>query len=122
MGAGASSAASDTSSAHTRRTGGKGKVDLRGERYFVEVDFVAPPENKRLSNNLCLYFKGTNSYSPRIYPAKIARDQKRGFYDDGKEFRSGEELKTSTQVFDAKVTALGGTAYRFTFEVSALLF
>ena len=122
MGAGASSAASESSAGPNR---GGAKLDLRGERYFVQVDFIAPPGNKKLSNNLALYFKGSNSqygretYSPRIYPAKIASDQK----DDGlyissssKEFRSKEELKTSTQVFDAKLTGLGGNAYRYSFE------
>ncbi|QDZ24741.1 lipoxygenase [Chloropicon primus] len=116
MGAAASSPSSNASVLD----GGKGreeKVDLRGERYYIELDFIAPPENKKLSNNLALYFKGTNSYSPRIYPAKIASDQRNDFYFDGsKEFRTKEELKTSTQVFDAKVTGLGGTAYRYSFE------
>ena len=118
MGAGASSASGDAGTLGRRKAKDE-KVDLRGERYVVEVDFIAPPENKRLSNNLALYFKGANVYSPRIYPAKVASDQKRGFqHDEGKEFRTKEELKTSTQVIGAKVTALGGNAYRYSFEVS----
>ena len=86
----------------------------------MKITATRSKHNKKLSNNLALYFKGTNSYSPRIYPAKIASDQRNDFYFDGsKEFRTKEELKTSTQVFDAKVTGLGGTAYRYSFEVSS---
>ena len=63
MGTGASSSAAalptslqarrkEDESKGARNEGEKGGKDLRGERYIVEVDFIAPPENRRLSNEM----------------------------------------------------------------------
>ena len=35
-----------------QKKSGKRDKDFRGERYIVEVDFIAPPENRRLSNEM----------------------------------------------------------------------
>ena len=80
MGAGASSAGGANGHGVGPNHKNAAPYDLRGERYLVEVDFIAPPDCKRLSNNLAIYFKGTHAYSPRILPSKVdkqAKDRKR---------------------------------------------
>ena len=121
MGAGASSAGGANGHGVGPNHKNAAPYDLRGERYLVEVDFIAPPDCKRLSNNLAIYFKGTHAYSPRILPSKVdkqAKDRKRleQFHSSSKNGKKREKQDKSENVFDAKLVCLGGIYYRYSFE------